>query len=117
MQTFSHLKPLFLLLSLLSGLVALSGCSTTPDDTGEKDSATILQEAHRAYNIKAYKKVFQLIFPLAAAGNDRAEYALGYLFYYGLGVEKNDRHAMHWIQRAAAQGNRKAQKALIPDSK
>ncbi|MCU7880766.1 MAG: SEL1-like repeat protein [Candidatus Thiodiazotropha sp. (ex Lucinoma aequizonata)] len=113
MQTFSHLKPLFLLLSLLSGLVVLSGCSTTPDDKGEKDSVTILQEAHRAYNIKAYKKVFGLIIPLATAGNDRAEYALGYLYYYGLGIEKNDRQAMHWIQRAAAQGNRKAQKALI----
>jgi TPR repeat protein len=114
MKIHSQLKSILLLLSLLPGLVALNGCSTTPD--GEMDeTAAILTEAHKAYNIKAYKKVFQLIFPLAAAGNDKAQYALGYLFYYGLGVEKSERQAMHWIQQAAAQGNPKAQRALIPN--
>jgi TPR repeat protein len=32
-----------------------------------------------------------------------------------LGVEKSDRQAMHWIQQAAAQGNKKALMALNPN--
>jgi TPR repeat protein len=109
------LKTALLLLSILPGLIFFNGCSTTPDNTEIDETAAILKEAHLAYNNKAYKKVFQLIFPLAAAGNDTAQYALGYLFYYGLGTEKSEQQAMHWIQQAAAQGNKKAQRALIPN--
>ncbi|PVV07320.1 MAG: hypothetical protein B6D77_14210 [gamma proteobacterium symbiont of Ctena orbiculata] len=114
MKIHPQLKLTLFLLGLLPGLIALNGCSTTPDSEMD-ETAAILTEAHKAYNIKAYKKVFQLIFPLAAAGNDKAQYALGYLFYYGLGVQKSERQAMHWIQQAAAQGNPKARKALIPN--
>ncbi|MES9812943.1 MAG: sel1 repeat family protein [Candidatus Thiodiazotropha sp.] len=116
MNIHPRLKFTLLLLGMLPGLIALNGCSTTPDSAQMDETAAILKEAHLAYNIKAYKKVFQLIFPLAAAGNDKAQYALGYLFYHGLGVEKSDRQAMHWIQQAAAQGNKKAQRALIPNN-
>ncbi|MCG7873497.1 MAG: SEL1-like repeat protein [Candidatus Thiodiazotropha lotti] len=94
-------------------LAILSGCATSPDPSVD-ETALILTEAHKAYNAKEYKRVFQLLFPLAAAGNDKAQYALGYLFYHGMGVEKNERQAMHWVQQAAAQGNRKAIQALTP---
>jgi TPR repeat protein len=69
-------------------------------------------EAHKAYAAKEYDRVFQLVFPLAAIGNDQAQYTLGYLYYHGLGVEKSEAQAMNWIQRAAAQGNKKALQAL-----
>jgi TPR repeat protein len=110
-----RLKTTLLLLGMLPGLITLNGCSTTPDSAEVDETAAILKEAHLAYNTKAYNKVFQLIFPLAAAGNDQAQYTLGYLFYYGLGVDKSEQQAMHWIQQAAAQGNKKAQRALIPN--
>jgi TPR repeat protein len=115
MNIYPRLKPTLLLLGMLPGLLLLNGCSTTPDSAQADETAAILKEAHQAYNIKAYKKVFQLVFPLAAAGNDKAQYTLGYLFYYGLGVEKSEQQAMHWIQQAAAQGNKKAQQALNPN--
>ncbi|MES9992768.1 MAG: sel1 repeat family protein [Candidatus Thiodiazotropha sp.] len=115
MQYLTRLKNVILVLGLLAGIIALNGCSTTPDSAQMDETKAILKEAHLAYNKKAYKKVFQLIFPLAAAGNDKAQYALGYLFYHGLGVEKSEQQAMHWIQQAAAQGNLKAKKALIPN--
>ncbi|MCU7918166.1 MAG: SEL1-like repeat protein [Candidatus Thiodiazotropha sp. (ex Dulcina madagascariensis)] len=117
MQPSSRLRPYFLLFSLLPGLIALGGCSTTQESATPDETAATLQEAHRAYNAKQYKKVFQLLFPLAAAGNDKAQYTLGYLFHNGLGVEKNDRQAMHWLQRAAAQGNKKALQALSLNNK
>ncbi|MEW8508550.1 MAG: sel1 repeat family protein [Candidatus Thiodiazotropha sp.] len=115
MRNLTRLKHAILVPGLLLSLVALHGCSTTPESTHLDETRAVLKEAHLAYNKKAYKRVFQLIFPLAAAGNDKAQYALGYLFYYGLGVEKSEQQAMHWIQQAAAQGNRKAKKALIPN--
>ena len=113
MQPFS---PRYILLIFsLFGLAILSGCATSPEPEID-ETAVGLKEAHLAYNAKEYKKVFRLLFPLAAAGNDRAQYALGYLFYHGLGVEKNERQAMHWVQRSAAQGNKKALQALTPNN-
>jgi len=104
-------KPL-LLAGLLLATTLLGGCATTQDADKQRDAETILEEAHKAYANEEYEKVFQLVFPLAATGNDQAQYTLGYLFYHGLGVEKSESQAMNWIQRAAAQGNKKAIQAL-----
>jgi TPR repeat protein len=110
MNLSDTLRRPFLIISLLC-LALLTGCATSPDPAFDETKA-ILNEAHIAYNAKEYKKVFELLFPLAAAGNDVAQYALGYLFYHGLGVQKSERQAMHWIQLSAAQGNTKAIQAL-----
>jgi TPR repeat protein len=93
-------------------MLLLAGCSTTPDEDAMQDPQTILEEAHRAYAVENYQKVFQLVFPLAAAGNAEAQYTLGYLYFHGLGIEKSEIQAMNWIQRSASQGNKKALKAL-----
>ena len=97
---------------LLAAASLLGGCATSQDANKAQDPATILEEAHKAYTNQEYEKVFQLVFPLAAAGNDQAQYTLGYLYYHGLGIEKSESQAMNWIQRAAAQGNKKAIQAL-----
>ena len=103
----------FITVLFLSLTGALSGCASTPEHEAlENDPQFILDQARLAFNQKKYKTVFQLLFPLAAAGNDKAQYTLGYLYHHGLGVEKNDQQAMNWIQRAAAQGNKKALEAL-----
>ncbi len=104
--------PIRLLIPAMLAVLSLAGCSTTPDDERLRDPEAVLQEAHRAFAAQEYEKVFQLVFPLATAGNDRAQYTLGYLYYNGLGVEKSEIQAMNWIQRAAAMGNKKALQAL-----
>ncbi len=48
----------------------------------------------------------------AAKGNPEAEYNLGYLYYYGYGVEKNLEKAKYWLQRSAAKGFEDAKKFL-----
>ncbi len=99
-------------------ILILSGCvSSSEKEALENDPQYILGQAKQAYFEKNYRQVFQLLFPLAATGNDQAQYTLGYLYHHGLGVEKNDQQAMNWIQRAAAQGNRKALQALKQDNK
>jgi TPR repeat protein len=104
-------RTLILISCLLLGTFVLTGCSSNPKSELD-DPAVIMQQAHDAYASQDYKKVFQLVFPLASAGNDQAQYTLGYLFFHGLGTAKNERQAMNWIQRAAAQGNKKALHAL-----
>jgi hypothetical protein len=94
-------------------LSLIAGCATTSDKSANADSPeAVLAQAKQAYQEQKYKEVFQLLYPLAAAGNDQAQYVLGYLYYYGLGLEKNEQQGMVWIQRAAAQGNKKALQAL-----
>ena len=102
---------LSILLPAMLALLLLAGCSSTPDER-LRDPQTIMQEAHQAFAAEEYDKVFQLVFPLASAGNDHAQYTLGYLYYNGLGVAKSETQAMNWIQRAAMQGNKKAIQAL-----
>ena len=48
----------------------------------------------------------------ARQGYSDAQYALGSLYYKGYGVERNHLLSKQWMQRAAAQGNTKAQKFL-----
>jgi TPR repeat protein len=47
--------------------------------------------------------------PLARAGRKEAEYGLGFLYYHGLGVEKDYRVAFLWLNRAARSGHPLAQ--------
>ena len=103
---------LLLLVGLCVSLTLLAGCASMAKQTNTDNPEAVLAQARQAYENQKYQEVFQLLFPLAMAGNDQAQYVLGYLYFYGLGVEKNEQQAMAWIQRAAAQGNKKALQAL-----
>ncbi|RFA31503.1 hypothetical protein CAI21_02180 [Alkalilimnicola ehrlichii] len=48
----------------------------------------------------------------AQEGNPDAQYALGYMYFNGQGVEPDLDEAMEWIRRAAEQGHRPALEAL-----
>ena len=48
----------------------------------------------------------------AEQGYPRAEYDLGYMYYYGLGVRQNRAEAIRLFEEAAAQGNEDAKRAL-----
>jgi TPR repeat protein len=98
---------------LLISVVASTGCSSSAErEALENSPETILKQAKEAFFEQQYVQVFEMLYPLAAAGNAQAQYTLGYLYANGLGVEKNDQQAMNWIQRAAAQGHKKALQAL-----
>ena len=49
----------------------------------------------------------------AENGNPDAQYALGYMYYYGIDTVQDQQTAKLWIQRAAAQGQPLAKKAWI----
>lgn len=48
----------------------------------------------------------------AEAGDPDAQYALGYMYYYGKNVPQDSQQAKNWIKRAAVQGQDQANKAL-----
>jgi septal ring-binding cell division protein DamX len=49
----------------------------------------------------------------AEAGDPDAQYALGYMHYYGKKVPQNQLLAINWMKRASVQGQEQASQALI----
>ncbi|MCW5588566.1 MAG: SEL1-like repeat protein [Legionellales bacterium] len=86
-------------------VIGLSACATTP----LKQSYQLGEANFKAQN---YQLAFKQLQPAAAHGSAEAQYALGYMYYYGLGTPKNINLARMWIDKSAAQGLAKAQKAM-----
>lgn len=89
---------------ILSVTLALSAC-------GHSDLSHYVH-ARAAYQQKQYSKAIARLTPAATHGNSKAQYALGYMYYYGEGVKANQQLARAWFIKAAAGGNQKAAKAL-----
>lgn len=59
-----------------------------------------------------YAQAYKTLLPLAEDGNADAQYAVGYLYYYGQGVKENPAEAKRWMRKAASQGQPLAIQAL-----
>ena len=59
-----------------------------------------------------YSQAFNELLSAAQTGNPNAQYAVGYMYYYGLGILPDRQAAIVWIQRAANQGQPQAMKVL-----
>ena len=53
----------------------------------------------------------------ADQGYPKAQYALGFMYYYGYGVQRDRVQAVDLFQQAAAHGNEQAKRALECDRK
>jgi hypothetical protein len=82
-----------------------------PKDTVDalKLQKTFLLEQQSAAN-RARLKIDLLE---AEQGRDSAQYMLGRRYLFGDGVPKDEGQARHWLEQAAAQGNRDAEAALL----
>lgn len=61
------------------------------------------------WHSRQYEKCFEGHMELAQAGYALAECQIGYFFWDGLGVEKDDTQAFYWTKRAAEHGDRDGQ--------
>jgi TPR repeat protein len=68
--------------------------------------------AKRAYDAAEYSEAAKLLRPLAEQGNTAAQFLYGQLFFFGLGVERDDVKAASWYAGAADAGNTEAQYRL-----
>ena len=116
----SPLPPRRLLLTLGLLLVAIlsAGCTTVPVEPPPKKvspqeiSEALYERARVLYLSKDYAGAASLMKVLAGRGHLQAQYVLGYMYYYGQGLPRNEKEALRWITTAAARGHPKAREAL-----
>jgi len=94
-------------------LASIQGCATV--DTSQKatvSEARTFEEAKALYQKGDYARAGVILKGLADKGDAAAQYALGYLYYYGQGVDQNTDVALDWFRLSAAKGFDKAKEAL-----
>lgn len=60
-----------------------------------------MQEGINSFRTQNYRRAFILLKPEAERGQPDAQYAIGYMYYYGQGVIENRKQAWIWINKAA----------------
>jgi len=71
-----------------------------------------LQAGKASFQSGYYKDAFRQLLPLAVKGNPDAQYAVGYMYYYGYGVSEDSESGMFWMTKSAEQHYPPAIKAL-----
>ena len=71
-----------------------------------------LHEGMVSFQAEDYRRAFIRLMPEAEKGQPDAQYAIGYMYYYGQGVVENRGKARVWILRAARAGQPDAIKAV-----
>jgi TPR repeat protein len=67
-----------------------------------------LREGISSFKKQNYRSAFVRLMPEAEKGNCDAQYAVGYMYYYGEGVVEDKQKAAKWINRAAEAGQKDA---------
>lgn len=93
------------IIMLMLACVVLAGCASQRDEFR-------LNEGKHSFIDGDYKKAFHDLLPLASQNNAHAEYAVGYMYYYGYGVAQDSESGLFWMQKSASQGFEPAKKAL-----
>ena len=115
-MTLQHLQKISAALITTLALL-LSGCGENQvkenhDDQVKTLDQLIYSRARESFLVGKYKTAVTLFEPLAAKGNDEAQYTLGYCYYNGLGVDKDLDKAMQWFKKSAKQNNLNAMTSL-----
>lgn len=66
--------------------------------------ADALEDANKAYYNREYETAFDIFKPLAQQGNAEAQYRIGWMYIYGLGIYRSYPDAVDWLTKAANQG-------------
>jgi TPR repeat protein len=73
---------------------------------------SVLQHGKELFDQDHYKQAMHDLLPLACDCIPEAEYAVGYMYYYGYGVAQDTEMGRFWIKRSASRGYKPAQDAL-----
>lgn len=95
MRFLSHFKKF----SMVVMLCCLAACSM---------NSLNLREGIHSFKQQNYRSAFVRLMPEAEKGNCDAQYAVGYMYYYGEGVVEDKKKAAKWINRAAVSGQKDA---------
>jgi TPR repeat protein len=97
------MKKLYQLLLSILITSALASCFT---------HSINLREGIINFRVEEYRKAFIRLKPEADRGNPDAQYAVGYMYYYGKGVVEDRKKAWFWINAAANLGQPDAKAAI-----
>jgi TPR repeat protein len=88
----------------------LTSCATVKRP--QPDIQAHLASGKRAFQQGHYKTAMYILLPLACDGIAEAQYAVGYMHYYGYGVIEDKQVGCIWIERAAHLGYPPAVEAI-----
>lgn len=91
----------------------LSACATRTFQPMTPEQRSLLQQGQRFFLQGYYKRAMHELLPLACDGIANAEYAVGYMYYYGYGVLQDTDVGYIWVKRAADKQYPPAQHALV----
>lgn len=92
---------------VLFGTFVIAGCA------GQSNEALSLYQAGQtAYQQQDYHTAYTKLQMAAQKGNANAQYAVGYMLYNGIGVQRDQAAALLLFQKAAKQGQLPAVEAL-----
>lgn len=106
MSALSRFYKYFLIILLSFGLIS---CANTPDSLNSKSQVAY---GKSLFEQGYYRQAMKQLLPMACDGNADAEYAVGYMYYYGYGVPQDTDVGAMWIRRAACHHNCQAMMAL-----
>jgi TPR repeat protein len=93
-------------------IILILSCSLFACATPAPHIKSELADGKRYFETGYYKRAMRILLPLACDGNPEAQYAVGYMYYYGLGVAQDTDVGYFWIKRAADRGHQPAADAL-----
>lgn len=93
-------------------VIALTCLYITACATQDKAAQQSLALGKANFVVHNYDMAYEHLAPLAEGGDADAQYALGYMYYNGYGVPRDDAIATQWIKKSAKQHNLKAIRAL-----
>ena len=73
-------------------------------------------EGEKAFEDQNYALAFTEFLPEADAGDYRSQYYIGYLYVYGLGVQKDGKKGVEYLQKAVDQNSGSKDRALTADA-
>lgn len=94
-------------------IALISGCEHSPSSSAASNPQSPTYKTACTNNpyLMKYDCSLSRIQQAAENGDADAQYALGYMYYYGIGTVKDQQTAALWIERAAAAGQPLAKKA------
>ena len=79
---------------------------------GQAEKQDTFHEVHHHIVHQKFKLAAEKARVMAVSGDPKAQHVLGMLYQHGLGVEKDIKTAIYWLEKAAEQGLREAESYL-----
>ena len=96
----------------VAALACLAVAGGVSDTRAETDRNPELTSARKAYESADYGVALRLLRPLVEKGDRDAQFLMGQMYFFGLGVERNDAQAAQLYSAPADRGHAEAQYRL-----